>query len=933
MAVKARDQVTVAVSVDVASVDNYYKLQASTATPPTRPTTASPSGWTTTEPTYDGTSTNTLYICQKTTLTDGTFYWSLVSKSTSYEAAKTAYNLANSANNTANTTQENLDNLQIGGRNLLRYVVYNYAEANSVIGVSAMYRGMYCAVDGGETYTISRRTIEGNRFWIDWSEQEPASGVTLHSLSRDNEALKVTVDVPSEANWLFIYLSNQSDVINDGNIKVERGNKATDWTPAPEDTDAAIATKLDSSGNRIWYAECSTAAGTVAKTATITPATTAFMLTPGQTVNVLFKATNTGAVGNLTLAVNDTPAKGIRYLANGALANLPAANYLRINQIVSFTYDGTYWVTDLSYNSDTYTRTRWQNVVTILATPSGTWRLLCGTASGYTQIAAGVSFDLAYPILTFSNQPAANTTADTGYLSVNSLTFSNTAAIQSGSAGKAIYLKGVVSGNTFTIDSTNVFTTVVPTSEDGCAYIPLGIMATATVGYFKSSKDLYAYKDGAFGPVSIREASAAAKTATTYITHIDDNGITIHPKSTTNNRAAINANGMEVFKGNVSVASYGDTARIGKANGDRVVVDSTDGITIYKANSKRLQTTANGVDIYGSNGSTSIASFGSTTRIGLLNGWKTTIEDDGIRLYSGIYNNGNSPTMCIESGYQNGTTVGGAIEFDPEVTGVQTEIAGTAETNSAWLVMQAYRDLSSTKNTGASLTLETDPDYSTRAVLFATDGDNDSEITVTGDGVDMSNDLVVTGTVNGDALESNGAIYADTTVYAGCASTTGEAIYTGGSDYARFGYRSGSTYNYLTMGIDSNDDRYITLSSRTPWLSALDLSDAVKPYRSGETISGATRVMGYVTSSTKELRFTIPLCRPVAKDLTFNSMSIIPRGETGTLTTITPTSSTVTLARDPSGINVTYTASAAISGMTNNHAYALQVSYSFVVQS
>ena len=129
-------------------------------------------------------------------------------------------------------------NVQIGGRNLLRYVVYNYADASNVVGVNSAYRGMYCAVNGGETYTISRRTVEGNRFWIDWSEQEPASGVALHKLSTNNTALKVTVDLPSEANWLFIYLSNQGDVINDGNIKVERGNKATDWTPAPEDQTA-----------------------------------------------------------------------------------------------------------------------------------------------------------------------------------------------------------------------------------------------------------------------------------------------------------------------------------------------------------------------------------------------------------------------------------------------------------------------------------------------------------------------------------------------------------------------------------------------------------------------------------------------------------------------------------------------------------------------
>lgn len=68
--------------------------------------------------------------------------------------------------------------------------------------------------------------------------------------------------------------------------------------------------------------------------------------------------------------------------------------------------------------------------------------------------------------------------------------------------------------------------------------------------------------------------SDAAKTATNYITQVDQNGITIHPSGGTSNRVEIDADGMEVFKGNVSVASYGDTARIGKEAGPRVVVES-----------------------------------------------------------------------------------------------------------------------------------------------------------------------------------------------------------------------------------------------------------------------------------------------------------------------------------------------------------------------
>ena len=67
-----------------------------------------------------------------------------------------------------------------------------------------------------------------------------------------------------------------------------------------------------------------------------------------------------------------------------------------------------------------------------------------------------------------------------------------------------------------------------------------------------------------------------------YITRIDNNGITVHPSGTTNNRLLINANGTEVFKGNTSVAFYGDTARIGKADSKNVKIDS-DSIDICDA--------------------------------------------------------------------------------------------------------------------------------------------------------------------------------------------------------------------------------------------------------------------------------------------------------------------------------------------------------------
>lgn len=92
MVILARASITMTKVIDISSVTWYYKLQASTASPPAKPTTDTPSGWSTTEPTYTEGSTNSLYVCQKTTFSDGTFAYSDVSLSSSYEAAKTAYN-------------------------------------------------------------------------------------------------------------------------------------------------------------------------------------------------------------------------------------------------------------------------------------------------------------------------------------------------------------------------------------------------------------------------------------------------------------------------------------------------------------------------------------------------------------------------------------------------------------------------------------------------------------------------------------------------------------------------------------------------------------------------------------------------------------------------------------------------------------------------
>lgn len=88
------------------------------------------------------------------------------------------------------------------------------------------------------------------------------------------------------------------------------------------------------------YAECSTAAGTAAKVATISTdgdtTNTAFTLIKGVSVQVKFTVTNTAS--NPTLNINSSGAKAIYH--NGAAIT---ASLLKANTVYQFCFNGTQW--------------------------------------------------------------------------------------------------------------------------------------------------------------------------------------------------------------------------------------------------------------------------------------------------------------------------------------------------------------------------------------------------------------------------------------------------------------------------------------------------------------------------------------------------------------------------------------------------------------
>ena len=272
MAVKASVTITISKYRDTSSITRYYKLQASTASKPAKPTTLTPSGWTDTEPTYTSGSTNTLYFVDRYVFSDGTFQYTEVSKSTSYEAAKEAYNKAQAAQNGATSANNKIDNLEIGGRNLLinskEWNCFKDSGGIQIIDDVAIKTGngtdsnlKFISVTPGEQISISVDIKSDVNF-------TPSDGFILHQWHSDSDRIdyswwnkplttewkryKTTITVPNNSNIKYYSLgirNNQNHTLYFRHCKIERGNKCTDWTPAPED----IENRVDDVNNDLTY--------------------------------------------------------------------------------------------------------------------------------------------------------------------------------------------------------------------------------------------------------------------------------------------------------------------------------------------------------------------------------------------------------------------------------------------------------------------------------------------------------------------------------------------------------------------------------------------------------------------------------------------------------------------------------------------------------
>lgn len=291
MAIKAKAQITISRIVDIESVTRYYLLQSSTAAAPAIPTANPPGGnWVKTEPTYTTGSTNTLYFVDLTLFTNGTYSYSAVSTSSSYEAAKAAYNKANAAADTANAAKDKIDNLQVGGRNLLLnssmmkgelrnadnieslnsvtkreytdegYHIITPSTDNLGNGVGFIFNDFTkLRLQPGDTISVGfdvkgssdshkpfARVIfyaSGNQWYGSTPIRSPGAEFIPTS---DFQRVTYTYTIPADGTYtnktmMLAFHGNCQSELWIKNIKLEKGSVATDWTEAPEDTDSKIS--------------------------------------------------------------------------------------------------------------------------------------------------------------------------------------------------------------------------------------------------------------------------------------------------------------------------------------------------------------------------------------------------------------------------------------------------------------------------------------------------------------------------------------------------------------------------------------------------------------------------------------------------------------------------------------------------------------------
>lgn len=332
--------------------------------------------------------------------------------------------------------------------------------------------------DGSIKFNI---TENWERVWVTWKTKEDASGLKNIIVSR----------LQNSSGTGKIYIAG---------VKLEKGNKATDWTPAPEDIEASI--------DNVKQQTSEVVVGTqTAATGSWTGVASLSSLKDKQQITYWLPYAGSGNA-TLTLTLSDGSNTGAipcyysgttRLTTHYAAGNAIHLTY-RENVTIGTTTIAKGWWADANYNTNdnTYDRIRYNNNIKAKTAITAS-TLIVGDSSGYFKLAAGSVFDIDKPILWAGSAIAAAATGTNNYLSMPSCTMrNNTNSTWVATQYETLYLVGKLEGQKFTADSATFLTTTKPTTDDDKYYISLGYMYSTYQIYLYPEHPIFKYVDGAF---------------------------------------------------------------------------------------------------------------------------------------------------------------------------------------------------------------------------------------------------------------------------------------------------------------------------------------------------------------------------------------------------------------------------------------------------
>ena len=458
-----------------------------------------------------------------------------------------------------------------------------------------------------------------------------------------------------------VYIRDVTGDLYIRDVKYERGNKATDWTPAPEDAQDSTFVQGTGTTAGLWKGTLNKSSLTNGMQITYWTNIAGASLQPNNTTvasNIQggVPATVTSGFGGtwLNLTLSDGTETGWYPCFYGGTSRL-TATYYGVNNAVRFIFKTGI---TMSINSTSYTVSGWWSDANYNANTVGIYG---------GQVTAGTNGIRPYGLImkTAENQWSSLTTSAVtgtgtnksrytgGFLLGKIMYNSNNSTYNSGNSsgtcydaysidfrystncgttlvkGKDVYIVGQVSSSDklFRLNAT-WWTQTIPTSEDGNTYIYVGTAYSTYQVYLSADNTAYRFINGGFNAIDTVENFIRADSSGLMI--YDGTSGQATSGSVQSNNLLITSTGTQVRNGQTVLASYGSNTKFydgaGTAQSNIAAQIGADGLDIIKGS-------IGGWEINSDSISREI-SYGSFTSTVALDNTGLTFDDGEARIYA-----------------------------------------------------------------------------------------------------------------------------------------------------------------------------------------------------------------------------------------------------------------------------------------------------------